>query len=762
MTAETGTLPPSAQADHRSESAPHLGWLDGLKGIAILWIVLNHVTEQIFGSPTFENPNAKWPSAGDQLHQLAPSGAFATDVVRWLGWSGDQGVNVFLLCTGLVLAYSLTHPSGELKTIRTGRWLKRRYLRVFPIFWVLQISYGAYTYVSDGGMSPFSWRFWASMAGIRVTPSMLYYGVSAWWYVGLLTQLYLVFPALWWFLRRIGPWRGLAITCTAAIAARLAGLLLFHSYLDAWARGAVVVTRLPEVIVGIAAGIALRTHGQRVARLAGTPAWTGVALLTLVLGECAGFTLWGMAVNPLLTAAGASALAFALLTRSPGSVLVTPRWNPLLWVGRHSLGLFLVNQIVIDKFVHHAPHPGAGTAARVIAAVAATIILTVALERLTIWVQALLSRWRAHGRAKLVLRVALVACAVIAVALSGEAVTRTVAPQEIDGWGERPSLQPSAEFGWTLRPSTTTEVRWDTYDDVVQANSLGFPGPLYPKEKPAGTYRVLVTGDAFSGADGVPTDKAWPRLLEQDLTKQLGRPVQVLNFSVTGYGPSQELRVLQKFVPMYHPDLVITEWFTNDFGDVLTSDSTFQKQIGFGKPGPNSLSSFLQLKNLRQWLKLDVKEPLQNTLTGTPLPATASFARLNDFKLTGPALKPDAESAMEADYAGMAKVSKASNASFAVMMVPASIQVCSKSDLGYSFKGTNVADSSIYDLSAPQANAMNALRAAGVTNIVDLTAALHAAPACPYQSHNMHWTVEGHTIAASTMAQNVVAQVGQH
>ena len=35
--------------------------------------------------------------------------------------------------------------------------------------------------------------FWASLLGIRVTPSQIYFFCPSWWYVGLLVQLYLVF-----------------------------------------------------------------------------------------------------------------------------------------------------------------------------------------------------------------------------------------------------------------------------------------------------------------------------------------------------------------------------------------------------------------------------------------------------------------------------------------------------------------------------------------------------------------------------------------
>jgi hypothetical protein len=36
-------------------------WPDLLKAIALIWIFLNHVTEQLFGYPYIANPMLNWP-----------------------------------------------------------------------------------------------------------------------------------------------------------------------------------------------------------------------------------------------------------------------------------------------------------------------------------------------------------------------------------------------------------------------------------------------------------------------------------------------------------------------------------------------------------------------------------------------------------------------------------------------------------------------------------------------------------------------------
>src|SRR5262249_27318007 len=118
--------------------------------------------------------------------------------------------------------------------------------------------------------------------------------------------------------------------------------------------------------------------------------------------------------------------------------------------------------------------------------------------------------------------------------VAAELAVRRLDPREVWGWGERPSLVADAAFGWKLRPSSDTRLRWLGYDYVVHANALGSPGPEPAETRAPGTLRVLVTGDAFASAEGVDTALAWPRLLESALGRR-GTGAEVLNFAITGY-----------------------------------------------------------------------------------------------------------------------------------------------------------------------------------------------------------------------------------
>src|SRR6185295_17213036 len=89
-----------------------LPWLEPLKGLALTWIVLNHVVERLFGSPYFANPDRQWPNWQARWAQVVPLRGegilldLGENLVRYLGWLGDNGVGLMLAASGAGLAWS--------------------------------------------------------------------------------------------------------------------------------------------------------------------------------------------------------------------------------------------------------------------------------------------------------------------------------------------------------------------------------------------------------------------------------------------------------------------------------------------------------------------------------------------------------------------------------------------------------------------------------------------------------------------------------
>jgi hypothetical protein len=191
-------------------------------------------------------------------------------------------------------------------------------------------------------------------------------------------------------------------------------------------------------------------------------------------------------------------------------------------------------------------------------------------------------------------------------------------------------LEPSEAFGWRLVPPAETRLRWLTYDHLLCANSLGFPGTLYEEGKPADTLRVMTVGDAFTRVEGVDTGEAWPQVPESELRGLLdGVPIGVSNFGMTGHRPNQYAAAVEESGSICQPDLMVVEFFVNDLQDVKRTEDKFWKPIGFGRPSAHSWLATEQLAHLRSYLRNKVIAPLMESIQRRPDPHSHS---LGDFR----------------------------------------------------------------------------------------------------------------------------------
>ncbi|MFN8636690.1 MAG: GDSL-type esterase/lipase family protein [Chloroflexota bacterium] len=102
--------------------------------------------------------------------------------------------------------------------------------------------------------------------------------------------------------------------------------------------------------------------------------------------------------------------------------------------------------------------------------------------------------------------------------------------------------------GWTKTPQFTTELR---------TNWMGFRDPRQSYAKAPGTYRILALGDSYVEASQVQANQMTTALLERRLTEATGRPVEVINGGVFGYGTAQEYLLLDELGAQYQPDVVL-------------------------------------------------------------------------------------------------------------------------------------------------------------------------------------------------------------
>ncbi len=735
---------PSSDAPYSTGMTEHaaasrrtsLVWLDALKGVAMLWIVLNHIVERIAGGEFVGNPEPQWPPLATRVAQFAApvgsgiGGAILT-FVRDIGWLGDQGVTLFLIASGFGIAYGLR--ARDVDRVDFSAFYRARAKRIYPLWIGAHAILLVALYLTWGKAGP---SFFLSLIGLRFLPQTMYAFVPAWWYFGLLVQLYAITPFLWLALKSFGVVRVLVASCAIGFVARAVGLFALHSYLDEWSRGAIFVTRLPEYAFGMCLALWYAANPDGVSRALHRPLVLVAAAATFAFGFVCAFTLAGMTVAPFAMGVGAFALLAAALggTRAPGA---------LAWTGRNSYALYLVHQPFVGTFVPVAPAPLGAIAA----GVSAALFCTAAAGRL---LEAFVDRFaRAFAKGlPSALRLAfVVAIAVYGILLVVDVAAAKLSPQEINGWGERPSLEPAADVGWKLIPSKTTRLRWVSYDYVVRSNALGFPGDDVAIQKPPGTLRVLVAGDAFTSGEGVGTSGAWPTLLQAELARRLNRNVQVLNFGITGYGPDQEARVLREYVPRYKPDIVILESFVNAFEKLDSSDDEIRASIGFGSPPGGGLSSTLHLAHLKAALQIAIFGPLDEYLTGRPDESDVGLSDASAFLAADPDNASEV-AAYEARVRQARDAAREAGASFLLVLIPSRSEVCAATD--YRRGALLSLDAPTYVADRPRRQEV-----ATATHLrvpyVDLRAPLKAG-GCLYQRENMHFLEAGQALTARAVA----------
>lgn len=114
-------------------------------------------------------------------------------------------------------------------------------------------------------------------------------------------------------------------------------------------------------------------------------------------------------------------------------------------------------------------------------------------------------------------------------------------------------LQPGFRGRWTKEGGA-----------AIRINRHGFRHGTRQIAKPPGTFRVAVLGDSFIEALQVDQSQTLCAALERKLascSELEDRPVQALNFGVSGFGTAQELQMLRHYVWPYEPDLVVLACF---------------------------------------------------------------------------------------------------------------------------------------------------------------------------------------------------------
>lgn len=134
---------------------------------------------------------------------------------------------------------------------------------------------------------------------------------------------------------------------------------------------------------------------------------------------------------------------------------------------------------------------------------------------------------------------------------------------------------PHPVLGWHLQPDAVFTYATAEFSVPVRYNSKGWRDVERAYANSSGAYRIVVLGDSFMEAYSVPLESAFSQVLETRLSA--GRPVEVINLGVGGYGTLQAWTALTLEGLKYRPDLVLLAFYGHN--DPADNSLTIQQSI---------------------------------------------------------------------------------------------------------------------------------------------------------------------------------------
>jgi peptidoglycan/LPS O-acetylase OafA/YrhL len=302
--------------------------LDGLRGIAIILVMLHHFTYYR-------------PTAGLDL---------AIGSVLFFGWSG---VDLFFVLSGFLITGILLDTRGSRRYFTT--FYARRTLRIFPLYYlvlflalvVLPQFPALHTVVAGPIDVPPQWPYWFYLTNFAIADRGWVHGwVDVAWSLAIEEHFYLVWPLLVW----LCPPRLLALLCVVIIVAEPIARIDARAVNVAASLSVYVLTwfRLDGLAIG-----ALLALAQRRGVLPLLDRWAPIVVIAGVAGIIActilgGHTWWWnrrmQQYGYSLIAITAGAMLVSAVNRPADSLW--PRMLSAGWLrafGKYSYGLYLLH-----------------------------------------------------------------------------------------------------------------------------------------------------------------------------------------------------------------------------------------------------------------------------------------------------------------------------------------------------------------------------------------------------------------------------------
>ncbi len=254
-----------------TKTTTHLGFLDVLRGVAILWVFLAHSVGMSYGS-LLPQWGAGW--LRDFAHARLPAVLFPLTY-------GFAGVAIFFVISGFCIHLSFLRG-------RPGDWrgfFIRRFFRIYPPYLAALVLFAFVfpkTHLTHG--PGFEWgQLFSHVFLVHTSNPDWYFGINgSFWTIAVEAQLYLIYPVLVAVSARYGWGRALWLTGILEATLRV-GVAVWEAHGGETA--SLVITGLPFFYwFSWAVGAALAdawVHGKKPLPFARWPLWPWVVLALL-------------------------------------------------------------------------------------------------------------------------------------------------------------------------------------------------------------------------------------------------------------------------------------------------------------------------------------------------------------------------------------------------------------------------------------------------------------------------------------------------
>ncbi len=312
-------------ADAEPANALRIPALDGIRGVAIIWVILHNAID---------------------VSQAPATGILR--VLKLIAHPGWIGVQLFFALSGFLITAGLLETRGTSHFFRN--FYAKRALRILPLYYtvlllLLVVAPRLWQWPFDVGEQASLWLFtvnWTHSAP---------YGFAHFWSLAVEEQFYLLWPLLAYWL---AP-RGLFIACLC-----LSGLALLlrtamaAGGIDGWTLYTLTPCRIDALALGAAGACALRISPLRQWLAGNVRMVLGAALVAFLLGVPITHVYdryaWsGETIGYSLLAMVSAAFVTAIAVSREGEVRAATvlAWTPLRSIGRYSYAIYVFHGLLI-------------------------------------------------------------------------------------------------------------------------------------------------------------------------------------------------------------------------------------------------------------------------------------------------------------------------------------------------------------------------------------------------------------------------------